>query len=134
MKTQNKHIQIAQLFMPSDAHILRGLLEAQDITVFMFDEGFASLTPADAVAVGGIKLHVPCEEKEKADKIVNQFYENLKEESTVKCANCDSTKLEHDVWEHTKHIVINILTFITGTNASHGTRRFMKCLDCGYKN
>ena len=38
MKNQ-QHIQIAQLFMPSDAHILRGLLEAQNITVFMFDVG-----------------------------------------------------------------------------------------------
>ena len=133
MKKQ-QHIQIAQLFMPTDAHILRGLLEAEEITVFMFDEGFASLTPADAVAVGGIKLHVPLEQKEEADKIVDKFYDNLKEESIVKCANCDSTNLQHDVWEHTKHIVINVLTFMTGTNASHGTRRFKRCLDCGYKN
>jgi hypothetical protein len=134
MKKQNKHILIAQLFMPSDAHILRGLLEAQNITVFMFDEGFASLTPADAVAVGGIKLHVPFEQKEEAEKIVDKFYDNLKEESIVKCANCDSTNLRHDVLEHTKHILINILTFMTGTNESPGTRRFMKCLDCGYQN
>ena len=127
------HILIAQLFMPSDAHILRGLLEAQDITVFMFDEGFASLTPADAVAVGGIKLHVPLEQKEEAEKIVNTFYENLKKESIPKCANCDSKNLQHDVLEHTKHILITILTFMTGTNASHGTRRFKRCLDCGYQ-
>ena len=134
MKTQNKHMQIAQLFMPSDAHILRGLLEAQDITVFMFDEGLSSLLPAYTIATGGIKLHVPFEEKEKADKIVNQFYENLKEESIPKCANCDSKNLQHDKVEHFKHIVINILTSCTGTNASHGTRRFKKCLDCGYQN
>ena len=129
-----QHIQIAQLFMPSDAHILRGLLEAEDITVFMFDEGFASLTPADAVAVGGIKLHVPLEQKEKAEKIVNKFYENLKEESIMKCANCNSINLKYDMGEHFKHILINLLTVMTGTNASHGTRNFKKCLDCGYKN
>jgi len=129
-----QHIQIAQLFMPSDAHILRGLLEAEDITVFIFDEGFSSLTPADAVAVGGIKLHVPLEQKEKAEKIVNKFYENLKEESIIKCANCNSTNLKYDMREHFKHILINLLTVMTGTNASHGTRNFKKCLDCGYKN
>jgi len=129
-----QHIQIAQLFMPSDAHILRGLLEAEDITVFMFDEGFASLTPADAVAVGGIKLHVPLEQKEKAEKIVNKFYENLKEESIIKCANCNSINLKYDMGEHLKHILINLLTFMTGTNASHGTRNFKQCLDCKYKN
>ncbi len=133
MKPQ-KHIQIAQLFMPSDAHILRGLLEAQDITVFMFDEGFSSLTPADAVAVGGIKLHVPLEQKEKAQKIVDKFYENLKEENILKCSNCGSTKLKHDYIEHIKYGVINLMSAFAGANASHGTRHFKKCLNCGYKN
>ena len=130
----SKHILVAQLFISSDAHILKGLLEAKDIKVFMFDEGFSSLTPADAVAVGGIKIHVPFEQKEEANKIVDKFYENLKEESIPKCANCDSTNLQHDTLEHFKHIVINILAFISGTNASHGTRKFKRCLDCGYKN
>ncbi len=134
MKAQNKHILIAQLFMPSDAHILRGLLEAQNITVFMFDEGFSSLTPADAVAVGGIKLHVPFEQKEEAEKIVDTFYENLKEESIPKCANCDSVNLKYDLVEHLKHISINLLVSLTSANASHGVRKFKKCLDCGYRN
>jgi hypothetical protein len=134
MKKKNKHIEIAQLFMSSDAHILRGLLEAQDITVFMFDEGLSSLLPAYTLATGGIKLHVPFEEKEKAEKIVDTFYKNLKEESIPKCANCDSKNLKHDVLEHSKHILINVLTSMTGTNASHGTRRFKRCLDCGYQN
>jgi len=71
------HILIAQLFMPSDAHILRGLLEAQDITVFMFDEGFVSLTPADAVAVGGIKLHVPLGQKEEGEGLRLFFFFGL---------------------------------------------------------
>jgi hypothetical protein len=57
MKTENQHIEIAQLFLSSDAHVLRGLLEAEDITVFIFNEGYASPTPADALISGGIRLH-----------------------------------------------------------------------------
>ncbi len=134
MKNAQQHILIAELALSSDAHILRGLLEAQNITVFMFDEGFSSLTPADALAVGGIKIHVPFEQKDKANKIVNAFYENLKKESIPKCSNCDSINLKYDIREHIKHIFMNLLTFFTGTNASHGTRSFKKCLDCGYEN
>ena len=133
MKSQ-KHILVAQLFISSDAHILKGLLEAEDITVFMFDEGFASLTPADAVAVGGIKIHVPFEQKEKAQKIVDKFYKNLKKESILKCSNCGSTNLKHDYIEHIKYGFINLISAFAGANTSHGVRYYKRCLDCGYKN
>ena len=63
---------------------------------------------------------------------MDKFYENLKEESIPKCVNCDSVNLKYDLLEHIKHISINLLT--TGTNASHGMRRFQSCLDCGYQN
>jgi len=132
MKNQ-KHILVAQLFMPSDAHILKGLLEAENITVFIFDEGFSSLTPADALISGGIKLHVPFEQREKAKKIVDKFYENLKEESTLKCSNCNSTNLKHDYVEHFKYGFINLISAFAGANASHGTRHYKRCLDCGYR-
>ncbi len=97
-------------------------------------KGFSSLTPADAVAVGGIKLHVPFEQKEEADKIIDKFYENLKEESILKCSNCGSTKLKHDYIEHIKYGVINLISAFAGANASHGVLYYKQCLDCGNKS
>ena len=133
IKKENQHIEIAQLAFSSDAHILRGLLETADIKVFLFNEGFSSLTPADAVASGGIKIHVPFKEKEKAEKITTEFFKNLEEEKVVKCANCNSTNLKYDYKEHLKHIVINLISLFGGTNASHGFRHYKKCLECGYQ-
>ena len=133
MSKENQHIEIATLFISSDAHILRGLLEAEDITVFVFNEGFSSLTPADTIISGGIKLHVPFEQKEKAEKITHEFFENLKEENTLKCANCGSTNLKHDYVEHFKYGLINLISAFGGANASHGVRHYKQCLDCGYR-
>ena len=130
MKRQ-QHIEVAQLFISSDAHILRGLLEAEEITVFMFNEGFSSLTPADAMASGGIKLHVPFDQKEQAEPIVESFFANLKEESTPKCSECGSTNLKHDYLEQFKYFTINFFSAMVGANASHGVRHYKRCLDCG---
>ena len=131
MKRENRHIEIAQLFISSDAHILRGLLEAEDIKVFMFNEGFSSLTPADALVSGGIKLHVPFDQRERAEPIVEAFFENLKEESKPKCHECGSTNLKHDYVEQVKYAFINLFSAIGGVNASHGVRYYKECLDCG---
>jgi hypothetical protein len=131
MKKENQHIEIAKLFISSDAHILRGLLEAEGITVFLFNEGYASLTPADALVSGGIKLHVPFDQKERAEPIVEEFFENLKEESLPKCHNCGSTNLKHDYAEQVKHGLINLFSSLGGANASHGVRQYKRCLDCG---
>ena len=133
MKTKNQHIEIAQLFISSDAHILRGLLEVEGITVFLFNEGYASLTPADALVSGGIKLHIPYEQKERAEPIVEDFFNNLKEESLPKCHNCGSTNLKHNYTEQLKHGLINFFSAMGGVNASHGVRYYKRCLDCGDK-
>ena len=133
MERKNRHIEIAQLFISSDAHILRGLLEAEDITVFLFNEGYSSLTPADALLSGGIKLHVPFDQIERAEPIVEAFFENLKKESQPKCYECGSTNLKHDYVEQIKYSLINLFSAIGGANASHGIRHFKHCLDCGCK-
>ena len=134
MQERNQHIQIAQLFISSDAHILRALLEAEGITVFLFNEGFSSLTPADALSSGGIKVHVPFDQKERAEPIVEEYFKNLEKESKPKCSNCDSTNLKHDYVEHFKYGFINFFSALVGANASHGVRYYERCLDCGYQN
>jgi len=133
MKRDNQHIEIAKLFISSDAHILRGLLEAEEITVFMFNEGYASLTPIDAIISGGIKLHVPFDQKKRAEPIVEAFFENLKDESQAKCHECGSTNLKHDYAEQLKYGLINFFSAFAGTSSSHGVRYYKQCLDCGYR-
>ncbi len=52
----NQFIEVARFFDPTNAHILRGLLESEDIQVEIFDEYFSSLTPVDSVIAGGNKI------------------------------------------------------------------------------
>jgi len=134
MKNKNQLIEIAQLLIPSDAHILRGLLETEEIKVFIFDNEYASLSPTDALIAGGIKINVPSEQKEKAELIVEEFFKNLKKDSEPKCANCNSTHLRHDYKEHFKYVFINLFSALTGVNSSQGVRYYKKCLECGYMN
>ncbi len=129
----NKHIKVARLFLASDAHILRGLLEAEDIEVFLFDEGVSSLEPAMSVASGGIKVHVPYRYKDDALRITEEFFDNMKIEDILKCPNCESENLEYDYKSQIKHFTVNFITMMSGTNASRGMYRYKHCLDCGYK-
>ena len=66
----NQFIEVARFFDSTDAHILRGLLEAEDIQVEIFDEGFSSLTPVYSVIAGGIKLLILDSNKDKAEPII----------------------------------------------------------------
>ncbi|NKQ40964.1 MAG: DUF2007 domain-containing protein [Sulfurovum sp.] len=133
MKKSNQYICIAELSTSSDAHILRGLLETEDIEVFIFNEGFASLTPAYTVAMGGIKLHIPLMKKEKADPVVESYFNNLKIENHPKCSNCGSVNLKHDYTEHLKYTIHAIVAVSLGANVSRGRRVYKKCLDCRYR-
>ena len=68
-----------------EAHILRGLLQAEDIMVFLSDiNRYEGDIP--------IPLHVPLQQKEEAQKVVDLFYENMK----PLCPKCKSSRLKTD--------------------------------------
>jgi len=70
MKKENQHICIAELGSSMEAHILRILLETEGIKVFLFGDIVAY--ESDML----IQVHVPFEQKEKAEKVVDTFYNN----------------------------------------------------------
>ena len=79
MKKENQHICIAEISSSTEPHILRGLLQAEGIEVIFLDgEKFDS----DIFT----QIHVPLKQKEKAQKVVDAFFYNLK----LKCPQCDS--------------------------------------------
>jgi len=55
---------------PIDCYILKGRLETEGITCFIFDEHIVSVNPFKAVAVGGVKLKIPQEKFNQAEKIL----------------------------------------------------------------
>ena len=106
----NQSICIAELGNIGEAHILRGLLQSENITVFTFDinshEGDIS-----------IPLHVPFEQKEEAQKVVDLFYKNMK----PSCPKCKSLKLKTDY-----------KGFFKDFFKTNCTREYKFCEECNY--
>ena len=80
-----KDICIAELGNMEEAHILRGLLQSENIVVFLSD-----INPHEGDIP--IPIHVPLDQKEKAQKVVDLFYENMK----PRCPKCKSSNLKTD--------------------------------------
>ena len=62
-------------YVYAEAALIKSLLEANGISVFMYDENTARLNPFYSSAIGGIKLMVPDEEVEKARDVLNEYRE-----------------------------------------------------------
>jgi len=129
----NKLIEVARLFDPMNAHILRGLLEAEDIKVEIFDEYFSSLTPVDRTIVGGIKLLVLDSYIEKAEPIIEKFYKNLKTEAKNVCPKCSSVYIKKDYITQFKMLLFSLFGSLVGSGFQRHTPEYKTCISCGHK-
>lgn len=102
-------ITIATFNEVTEAHILKGRLEAEGILCFLGDEHIVGAHPFYAVAVGGVKLKVTENDVEEAKAILKQIWQgdtlfdydtidlappekqvNAEQEDT-ECPRCEST-------------------------------------------
>lgn len=56
--------------MPVECHILKGRLDSEGVTCFIFDENMVWVHPFRSVAIGGVKLKVPENQFVKAKQIL----------------------------------------------------------------
>jgi len=56
-----------------EANLVKGLLESNDIKVFIIDENVSRINPAYNLAIGGIKLVVPASNIEIAKEILREY-------------------------------------------------------------
>ena len=126
-------VEVARLFATSDAHILRGLLEIENIEVAILDEQFSSLDPVDSVISGGIKLLVRYSDIDRAEPIIQKYYDNLKIETGHVCPECHSSNIKRDYGRQLTMFCYSILGAVLGTGFNRKTPQYMKCNSCGYK-
>jgi len=129
----NQFIEVARFFDSTDAHILRGLLEAEDIQVEIFDEGFSSLTPVYSVIAGGIKLLILDSNKDKAEPIIQKYYDNLKIEAGNVCPKCKSLDIKKDYAAQFTMFCYATFGALLGTGFKRHTSVYKKCNSCGYR-
>lgn len=79
MKNLNKVI-LKTVFVstyPIDCYIVKGRLETDGISCFVFDENMVNVNPFNSVAVGGVKLKVRSDQFEKAKLILTKLVNDI---------------------------------------------------------
>lgn len=81
---------------PADIQILKGKLESEGIPVFLRDENTVNTDPLISDAIGGVKLQVYSEDKDRAITLYKQLksYVANNNGELVPCKNCGKEQLE----------------------------------------
>ena len=118
-----KFYTIASFEYPADVQILKGKLESEGIPVFLRDENTINSDPLISGAIGGVKLEVYFEDKEKALTIYNEIraYAADDDGNPVVCPNCKAQKSE--AYYERKGVFNKLFPFFE--------KRKYKCLNCG---
>jgi len=66
-----KLITVYSSNIPIDCHILKGRLETEGISCYLYDENLIWVDPFKAVAIGGVKLKVPSDKYLQSQKIID---------------------------------------------------------------
>ncbi|MUH36535.1 DUF2007 domain-containing protein [Zobellia amurskyensis] len=119
---KEKFYTIASFEYPSDVQILKGKLESEGIPVFLKDEHTLNSDPMISNAIGGVKVQVYTEDKEKAIEIYNEIraYAIDGNGNLVVCPNCKMQKSE--VYYNRKGILYKLFPFFE--------EKKYKCLHC----
>ena len=82
-------------FVYAEAVLLKSLLDANGIEVFMHDENLTRMYPFYSATVGGIKLAVPDDQIEKAKEVLKEYRGKEGQESDWGSARA----IDYDIYE-----------------------------------
>jgi DNA-directed RNA polymerase subunit RPC12/RpoP len=118
-----KFYQLASFEYVADVQIVKGKLESEGIPVFLRDENTLNSDPLISNAIGGVKLLVYTQDKDRALEIYNEIRAYALDEkgNPITCPNCKASKSE--VYYNRKGIFYKLFPFFE--------KRKYKCLNCG---
>lgn len=118
-----KFYTLASFEFVADVQIVKGKLESEGVPVFLRDENTLNSDPIISNAIGGVKLQVYAEDREKAKAIYNEIRAYAQDENgiAIVCPNCKSEKSE--AYYNRKGIFYKLFPFFES--------RKYKCLHCG---
>jgi len=125
-------VTIARYNYSSEAQIIKGRLEADDIEVFLSDQFTIDTDPLVSQAIGGVKLKVRKEDTLKAQQIIRQIskYSLNEEGEPINCPNCRSHKVElFSTINNLKSLLAFLLGFLLGSLPFY-TKYEYKCEAC----
>lgn len=106
----------------ADLQVLKGKLESEGIKVFLKDENIINSDPLISSAIGGIKMQVLMEDKERALEIYDEFRNYAIDEhgNPRTCPNCKAQKSE--IYYSRKGIFYKLFPFFE--------KRKYRCTQC----
>lgn len=92
----NKYHVLGAFDYLADAELLKAKLESEGIHVFLKDANILQADPFIASAIGGVKVMVYQQDRERAEEIYNSVrrYAVDKNGNPVVCPNCKATRSE----------------------------------------
>ncbi|QCR24711.1 DUF2007 domain-containing protein [Pontibacter sp. SGAir0037] len=137
-------VTIANLNEPTEAHILKGRLEAEGIQCFIGDEHIVAAQPFYSVAVGGVKLKVAEEDVEEARAILADIQEGTNEydledvelappmqEHLAEAVTCPSCGSDHVKEERYSKTVFSLSYLLFGFPLPFVNKKY-KCYNCSF--
>lgn len=122
---------------PIDAHMVRSLLESNEITCCLFDEYISTLRPMYNILIGGIKLKIRSSDIEQAQQVLSEI-DNAKltdnNDKLVSCPKCSSTQLYsgHKSMKGVTGVLSAIISFAFMVYPIY-YKTVIKCKECGYE-
>ena len=137
-------VTIAAFNDATEAHIVKGRLEADGILCFLGDENIVGIHPFYSVAVGGVKLKVTEDDVMEAKAILSRIQEGntqfdydtielappmQEHPEAIRCPNCDSDNVAEEKFNRT---VFSLSYLLLGFPLPFLSRKHT-CYDCGYR-
>lgn len=114
-------VTIAKFQSPDEAQLARMKLEGSGIEAYVADELMVTMNWFYSNAIGGIRLQVHDEDKDRAFEILNLV---PTDEGLINCPNCGSQRISHR-----KMSALSVLSFFIGMFIPLASTK-LDCLDC----
>lgn len=131
-------VTVARYFDPSEAHVVRALLESAGLMATVADDHHVTANYPLSTALGGVRVQVPADEVEAASELIaayasGELERELEAETGAlqeSCPACGGHRLTGRVPVADK--VFAVTVFLLGTATFPSRDRIGECTDCGH--
>lgn len=123
---------IARYQYSSEAQIMKGLLESENIQVFLSDNLTIDTDPLVSNAIGGVKLKVFAKDAMKAQHILESIKKHSIDDdgNAINCPNCKSNQIAlFSTIKDTKSLLSFLFGFLFGTLPFYSKNKY-RCENC----
>ena len=83
-----------------DANIAKSKLDAYGVPCFLTEENMSNLYPGPNLLAMRVRLHLFEHDRERAEQILSENNLSVENETTVRCPNCQSPRIERAFPKH----------------------------------